>query len=364
MLKPLALFFFVIEMARAFEAQQGMELGAALQGDSSDVARSSLLASHQSKCWCMERTNQLPCCCCFPCCCALPRWAWFSLCTLAFYFASLPFVFYIGHYIMYPGDPVGTPSLIKNEPCTTVALNTAAHNTSFVAVHCSYRRPGATQVLPVILFGGNAMNVYSTIAEMPKLLPRNVTLEVFSMSFPGFQYSPYAWSHTHDVDASFGDVQNMAYPWTGQATSFQFAEALLAYAEKEVGKPPLVFGWSLGSSLAAGLATKQGSSVQCLVLGNPFTSMWTEVLEVTRYIGLPWMILFDRWPTEMWVRSFRSPAIVLSSIEDSLIPKWMHTAVYDALGSDKKVLIEKNADHMDMRPFARSLSAAVHRLCL
>merc|ERR1711879_3525 len=106
------------------------------------------------------------------------------------------------------------------------------------------------------------------------------------------------------------------------------------------------------------------AGVSCTVLGNPFTNMREEALEVTAYTTLPWVYLLDQWSTESWARSLQAPTIVLSSTHDELIPVRMHTEVYNAVGARQKRLVEKEATHNSMSPFKTALAEAMREWCI
>lgn len=199
------------------------------------------------------------------------------------------------------------------------------------------------EVVPTIVLGGNGMNMYSSITSMPQMLPTSLSAQVFSISFPGAQYGNEGW--------------------TNPSRSLSEAKMLLAHVWKTTGKRSVVFGWSLGSSLAAGLAAESADQVSCVVLGNPFTNMRAEVLAITAYLTYPWLYLFDEWPTEKWARAVRAPTILLSSKNDEVIPDKMHRAVYTALGATTKHLIERDASHMSFSPFQRELQDTLSQWC-
>jgi len=294
--------------------------------------------------WCTRRERY--------CCCVLPKWVALLLRAGTVFAASYPALYLFGHFAIYPGDSrVPTPAQLAPGACEEFTFQ-GAGGRSVPGIHClrwSKSLGGDKKdaaAAPAIVFGGNAMNMYDTALSMPGLLPRGHTSwEVFSMSLPGFQYSPRRG-------------------WTSQSGALEDAKGLLAYVRERTGQDSVVIGWSLGSSLAAGLAAAgDAAGVKCVILGNPFTTMREEALAVTHGLVAPWVVLLDEWPTASWARSLRVPTIVVSGTEDRLIPPRMHTAVYNAVSSDKKRLIERQAAHMNFGAFARPLWEAIPEVC-
>jgi pimeloyl-ACP methyl ester carboxylesterase len=277
-----------------------------------------------------------------------PRWFIYPLYAVAFYFVSMPVMYIVGHFGMYPGDLYSRGPLYGN--CSEHEL-VSRGGRSVPFVRCTHRRTrtlqgGEEPVVPVLLFGGNAMNMYSSMASMQGLLPIEASWQAYAMSPPGFQYASRAG-------------------WTTMTNTLEDAEALLDRATNETGgETAVVFGWSLGSSVAAGLAAEAQERVRCVALGNPFTSMIDEVLAVTLYLTSPWIYVVDKWPTASWASSLHVPTMVLDSTEDALISTRMHGAVYEAATSEKKRLLQRKAGHMDMAAFTTDLANALSELCL
>lgn len=285
---------------------------------------------------------------CYICCrCLVPRWSRWPICFAVVYAVLSPFVYFIGHFAVYPGDPFKYDGDLT---CTEFSFSSPASTDDSSGrrtpgVRCLYGKKGDNPT-PALVFGGNAMNMYSSALTMPFILPETESWEVFSISMPGAQYAPREG-------------------WTTPDVALQDAEALLAHIFEESRRPSAIFGWSLGSSLAAGLAARAPTErVQCVMLGNPFTSIRAVALSWTFYLVVPYIYLFDDWPTESWVRHFQAPTIVLSSNYDSVVPLPMHRAVFAAANASKKQLIERNASHMAFRPFKVPAAERIQEWCI
>merc|ERR1740123_2243052 len=118
--------------------------------------------------------------------------------------------------------------------------------------------------------------MYDSAQHMPMLLPEGESWQVFSMSMPGRQYAGGRQVPTSPEEA------------------VQEALALLAHVRDETGQEAVIFGWSLGSSLAAGLAAHAAPGhVRCLMLGNPFTSFRELASKLTFGIAAAYFYLLD-----------------------------------------------------------------------
>jgi pimeloyl-ACP methyl ester carboxylesterase len=252
---------------------------------------------------------------------------------------------------MYPGDSAVPKSFATWWGGTCIEITFPSRGGDMVpAMHCSTDDREQERV-PAVLLGGNGMNEYSSMApgSLSSLLANveNFSWDFFSLSYSGKQYAPRTGSMSQDQ-------------------SLDDAVDLVSFISNSTRRRVVLFGWSLGTAVAAGLAETMAADVRCIILGNPFTDMHSEaaaVLRVPLFLLRPWSMLLDPWPTLRWARDFQVPTIVMSSAKDELIPAAMHRAVYDAVGSRQKDFIERNASHMDFRAFSRAFATSVSHLC-
>ncbi|CAE7243749.1 abhd13 [Symbiodinium natans] len=273
------------------------------------------------------------------CCCQLPRYAKIGVCCVSVYLGLIPVVYLIGHFLIYPGsDWVSQLSTCEK---FTFAGTTGQ---PIRAAHCLYGP--AKNATPVVAFGGNGMNMYDSLESMDSIFPTmklDESWDIYSISLPGGQYAP-------------------SHGWTTEGRAEQEAEALLDYVHNVTGKQVVVYGWSLGSSVAAALAAKS-DAVQCVLLGNPFTSIRDVALSWTRNLAWPYLYVLDEWPTARRAKQFRAPAIVFSSTQDQVVPQEMHRKVYEAIPSQKK-LLELPLEHMDISGFADAARDDIRKWCM
>jgi len=243
------------------------------------------------------------------------------------YVSLIPFVEWAAYGLLYVGDWYH-----EKGPCTEFDFK-AFDGGDLKGLQC-HAGVESEQRRPAIVFGGNAMDMYDSAQHMPMVLPQGESWAVYSMSMPGRQYAGGRKVETSPNEA------------------IKEALALLAHVKGETGQDAVVFGWSLGSSLAAGLAAHAApGNVRCLLLGNPFTSFRELASKLTFGLGGLYYYLLDQWTTADWVAKVQAPTVVYSSLHDTLIPVKMHTEVYERSAAPKKMLIERQAGHMSFRPF-------------
>eukprot|EP00928_Gymnodinium_smaydae_P002591 TRINITY_DN10930_c0_g1_i1.p1 TRINITY_DN10930_c0_g1~~TRINITY_DN10930_c0_g1_i1.p1 ORF type:complete len:399 (-),score=31.44 TRINITY_DN10930_c0_g1_i1:71-1267(-) len=335
-----------------------------------------LLAEAPPKqCWCLQKSSRCPGFCCCDCCCILPRVVWMIVTIFVVYFIPIPFFVNCGYFLVYPGDAWGTEHSVSEMACNNLTLDTEVARFTVPALHCSSSREQQGRGIPIVLLGSNTMNMYSAMRQMQPLLSQDVPWDAFSVSYPGFQYEPAAWYHEdeyqvneiHGVGPGTDDSEKTLTFRTGPGSSLLAAKALLAYVRNFTSEPVVMFGWSLGSSLAASLAVAESqadaASFRCLIMGNPFTSLRDVVLEHTKGLLLPWLYLFDDWPTADWMSEVHVPTIVLSSLDDVVVPPSMHQEVYKNAAADKKAIVFEQAGHYDIAAFRDVLHYSMMQLC-
>eukprot|EP00419_Tripos_fusus_P063708 CAMPEP_0172916210 /NCGR_PEP_ID=MMETSP1075-20121228/195883_1 /TAXON_ID=2916 /ORGANISM="Ceratium fusus, Strain PA161109" /LENGTH=270 /DNA_ID=CAMNT_0013775459 /DNA_START=140 /DNA_END=949 /DNA_ORIENTATION=- len=264
------------------------------------------------------------------------------VCSGALLLLSFPAAHALANALMYPGDDY-VPSRSQfgkwwGGSCSEFNFTTSDKSYA-PGINCRLK---AQDGVPIIMFGGNAMNMYDSVMpeSMPSMLPTNVPFNVFSMSLAGSRYAPRTGDFS--IEQSLKD-----------------ANSLLTFVHNQTGKASVLFGWSLGTAVAASIAADASPDlVRCVVLGNPFTSMHAEAaafLHLPEWLLKPWLGGVALLPTVMWAKTFRAPTAVLASTEDEVIPSSMHMAVYKAVASDTKFIIQEKATHNELRAFVQPL---------
>ncbi|HNV48104.1 MAG TPA: alpha/beta hydrolase [Spirochaetota bacterium] len=104
--------------------------------------------------------------------------------------------------------------------------------------------------------------------------------------------------------------------------TYEDARAAWAYLTKERGIAPgriVVFGQSLGGSVAAWLAREAAPGPGALILDSTFTAIADVARQSCLYYPLGWIILTYRYDTRAYVKGARCPVMVIHSREDELI---------------------------------------------
>lgn len=114
------------------------------------------------------------------------------------------------------------------------------------------------------------------------------------------------------------------------------ARAAYRWLTKKKGVKPhkiILFGWSLGGSIAAYLATKAKSA--SLIIENTFTSYSAIGKKFYPYMPVRWFTRFD-YPTIDYVRKITCPVLVIHSKNDEVIPLEFGLQIYDAANEPKR----------------------------
>ena len=140
-------------------------------------------------------------------------------------------------------------------------------------------------------------------------------------------------------------------------TSSLDAKAALEYARENLQVSPdslVVFGYSLGSAIAAELAAH--TSPRALVLQAPFTS--TRAMAARMYVpGLQFffrVITRVHYNTLARVRALRTQVWVAHGDRDRVVPLQMGKAVFEAAGNRGELLVVRGAGHTDLPEVAGS----------
>jgi len=129
------------------------------------------------------------------------------------------------------------------------------------------------------------------------------------------------------------------------------ARAAYDYVRQSLGVPPThvaLFGHSLGSAIAAGLAAEERPSA--LLLQSPFTSARAMArIVVAPPVAALWRVISRvHYDTEAQVRALDAPVHVAHGDRDLLIPVQMGRAVHAAARHPGRLFIAPGAGHNDV----------------
>ena len=128
------------------------------------------------------------------------------------------------------------------------------------------------------------------------------------------------------------------------------------------GRKVVVYGRSLGSGLAAGLAVEMGSAHHApdlTVLVSPYTSM--AALATDHYPWVPQMLLRYPMRTDQLLAQIRSPLLLIHGTQDALIAP-RHSDTLKTLAPHATLLHLPGASHNDVQDFDTYLDAYARAL--
>ena len=124
------------------------------------------------------------------------------------------------------------------------------------------------------------------------------------------------------------------------------AESAHKWLTEEKKIPPddiIVFGWSLGGSIAAQLASK--SKVGALVVESTFTSYVDIGLRFYPYMPVRWFARF-RYSTLDYIKAVHCPVMLIYSRDDEIVPFEFGLQLYEA-ANEPKEFVETFGSHND-----------------
>lgn len=255
---------------------------------------------------------------------------WILLPPLALYAIALSAVALLQERLLF--FPQVLPQSHRFEKPGVLERTVAVPGATLSALH--FRQPGARGL--IFFLHGNGGNVDLWLPSTD--VYRRARFDVFMLDYRGYGKS------------------------TGKIRSERqlHADVLAAYrsvANEYAGRPIVLYGRSLGTGLAAKLATEVGTPL--LVLVSPYES----VRELARK-HFPWVPTFVvRYPllTKEWLPRVEAPVMLLHGARDPLISV-AHAERLRALRPDAELVIVEGAAHDDIHTFDRYLEALTERL--
>ena len=166
--------------------------------------------------------------------------------------------------------------------------------------------PGATERV-VLFFHGNAGNISHRLASIRQF--RNLELSVFIIDYRGYGQSEGR---------------------TTEAGLYRDADAAWRYLTEQRGVHPqniVIFGRSLGGSVAAHLASRQ--EPLALIVESSFTSVPDIAQEFYPWLPVRWLSRLNH-ATRDYVREVRAPLLVVHSRDDEIVPFRHGQAIFEA----------------------------------
>jgi uncharacterized protein len=249
-------------------------------------------------------------------------------------------LFYFGQEkLIFQGTPLPASHQFNLPDTTEVTIPVAGATLS--ALH--FRRPNREDTKGVIFFlHGNAGNLASWLANVD--FYRANKFDLFMIDYRGF-------------GKSTGTIQSEAELHQDVLAAWQFI------APQYAGKKRVIFSRSLGTTLAAKLATEV--NVDWLVMASPFYSL--ESLRREYYPLMPAALMRYEFPTNVWLPKSSSPITILHGDIDSLID-FTHAQRLQALmpQAANTILIKINGGtHLNLQEipaYGQALAAGLSKL--
>lgn len=178
----------------------------------------------------------------------------------------------------------------------------------------------------VIMFHGNAGQALGRTDYIPvfRAAAPDHALSVYLFEYPGYGPRP-----GHPSQANF---------------LLHAAEAVRLVPENE---PVVLFGESLGTGVASGVASRDPGRVRGLILQTPFDDLASPAQRLYPLIPVRW-IMRDQYPSIKWLRNYRGPVAFLLAGADSIVPAVFGQKLHDAYAGPKHLFIQPGAEHNDL----------------
>ena len=257
------------------------------------------------------------------------------LVPLLLYLLVLILLYALQTRIIFPAGHAGAAAAL---PSGAQRLTVRTGGETLEGLHISPN--SAAGAGPVILgFGGNAWNAAAAAAYLRQLYP---SFDIVVFHYRGYRPSsgvPGAGAITADSLAIFDEV-----------------------VRRFPARPVVAVGFSLGSGVAAFLASKR--SLAGAILVTPFDSL--AKVAAGHYPWLPVRLLFRHpMPSAEWLGSTRTPVAILAAGQDSLIPPARTNALRSAMPNlvfDRTIAGATHNDIYDRGDFIEAMHAALRRI--
>jgi hypothetical protein len=213
--------------------------------------------------------------------------------------------------------PLGTFDAVAARDSLNPWLNEAGQR---VGWH-SPASPTAPQILVVHGNAGSALHRIDFARQLQRVQPLNV----YILEYPGYGERPGTPSQQNLLRAGTEAVQLLTN-----------------------SGPVYIIGESLGTGVAAYLASSFPESVAGLLLFCPYNNL-TDVAKYHTSSLVPVnLLLRDRFPSDQWLQNYRGPVAVLVAKEDRIVPARFGRRLYDGYNGPKKLWEIPGAGHDDV----------------
>lgn len=144
----------------------------------------------------------------------------------------------------------------------------------------------------------------------------------------------------------------LEYPGYGDRTGAPTQSSLLKAADEAIGLlanngPVFIVGESLGTGVAAYLAGKYSNIVAGLMLFCPYNNLASVARHHMAIFPTGWL-LWDRFPSDTWLRAYNGPLGVLVAERDQIVPPRFGRLLFEGYHGPKKLWEIAGAGHNDV----------------
>ena len=255
---------------------------------------------------------------------------WVAISLLCLYGFAVAAVALLQERLLFFPQPL--PKSHRFELADVIERSIEVPGATLSALH--FRQPGARGL--IFFLHGNGGNNELWLPDTEQY--RRVQYDVFMLDYRGYGKS------------------------TGRIESEQqlHADVLAAYrsvAGEYAGRPVVLYGRSLGTGLAAKLATDVEPPL--LVLVSPYTSVRDAGREF--YPWVPPFVIRYPLPTSTWLPRVTAKVLLLHGGRDAVIPL-AHSRRLKAIRPDAELVVVEGASHDDIHAFPRYIAALTGNL--
>lgn len=150
-------------------------------------------------------------------------------------------------------------------------------------------------------------------------------------------------------DAAPVDVYLLEYPGYGARDGSPSQQSFLAAAEEAFDLltnkgPVFVVSESLGTGVAAHLAKTRGEEIAGLMFFVPYNNMVSLAQQKMPVLPI-WLILWDRYNPESWLKNYRGPVGFVLAENDEIIPAKFGQRLHDGYSGPKTLQVVYGAGH-------------------
>lgn len=165
----------------------------------------------------------------------------------------------------------------------------------------------------VILYGNASWT--ASCAHYVNDIQKAAALDVYILEYPGYADRPGTPS---------------------EASAFRAADDALAALDAATNQPVYLLGESLGTGVASHLAGTHPDQIAGIILLSPFNRLTGVAQYQVRYLPA-WLLLVDRFPSEVYLRNYHGPVGITVDGQDHVVPEKFGLKLYNGYAGPKRL---------------------------